>query len=234
MIPSHQIYIPSQIIHNMFLKKTKWPFIDEESETDDVVFAERCGQISQSTIFQSDRYIDLKDYNELASEIGNNATGGGVFTAAFTNGNFIGFELFGEYAGAVGAGATGLGTAVTLIGGLSLLIQTKTAADINDFKEKLYNSLCNGNGNIIYNSVNTELEDSHFYNFQEWSAWNEKRYINKYTEIYYGVDTNSIFLYEPGLFGQNVHKELKYYLYMENDPENHFWDLYASGNYIKK
>ena len=84
----------------MFLKKTDWALFDDKSDSDGI-FKARCEQIAKSSVFQGNRYIDLENYSELASDIGERSTIAGVFTAVFSDGKFIGlthidFVIFGK------------------------------------------------------------------------------------------------------------------------------------------
>jgi len=232
-ILSHQIYIPSDIIDNMYWETNKWHIVKDEYSEDDYTFKNRCNDAAGSTVFKGDHYIELENYNELVSDIGEKATIAGVFTAVFSNGKFVGIQFLGKAAAAsVGAASGAAGTTATVVGGLSLLLQSKATADLNDFRTNLKDSLYNGRANLVYNSTyNTThwLGETIQTNYQWWSAWDDSRYINKYPMLFFGCDKiNTLFDDLTHCYRQNIYTDLKYYGYMQDDPENHFWDLYAT------
>ena len=200
----YELYIPSQIVEEMYYKAH-----DAHIYNDDItVFKNNCNLAPNSIIF----YDDYIEQNEAVTKLFSDISTGNSYAGGLTL--FLGKSPIG----------TPIGAIVTTAGIGATIAVNATDTALKEYKNGLRDALYNGKVNLVYNFW--YQNDHNVCMYQRWSAWNEYKYINKYSTVDNQIASSTNFMGSK-IIRQNIDKQLEYYQYLKEDDNNCFWELYT-------
>lgn len=201
---SHQIYVPRDVIENLFYRLMKWYiYKDEFGHFSQDIFEQHCEVVADKLLkedYNVKKYEDKLKYWSTSSDNGTQASWAVAFLGKF--GTVPGYIL-------------------TFNSFLSLCKVSEIKNDMTKYRDSMEYSLINGKVNVVYNYVD-KLEP-----LRRWSAWNEAHYVNKYTQMYYGLDNYGSL---TNLYRQDIDVNIEYYRFGFKDDEQLYWVKLTSND----